>query len=106
MSSLILAAEAVSHLAIDPGVAPADGGLPGLTVLKQVVSSINLFAVIATVGAMSVAGVVWAWGHHSGSHGAEQKGKQGAMVAGGVALLLGAANGLVAFFSALGTQVK
>ncbi|MGW2544389.1 DUF6112 family protein [Kitasatospora sp. NPDC001574] len=102
----MLALEAVSHLAYDPGVAPAEGGLPGLTVLKQVVSSINLFAVIGTVGAFCVAGIVWAWGHHTGSHGAEAKGKQGALVATGVALLLGAANGLISFFSALGTQVK
>ncbi|QKW20640.1 hypothetical protein HUT16_17585 [Kitasatospora sp. NA04385] len=99
-------AEAITHLAYDPGVTPAEGGLPGLAVLKKVVSSINLFAIIATVGALAVAGVVWAWGHHTGSHGAEAKGKQGVLAAGGVALLLGAANGLVSFFSTLGTQVK
>ncbi|MFD0259081.1 DUF6112 family protein [Kitasatospora indigofera] len=101
----MILAEAVNQLAFDPGIAPAEGGLPGLAVLKQVVSSINLFAVIATVGALCVAGIVWAWGHHTGSHGAEAKGKQGALVAAGVALLLGAANGLVSFFSAMGTQV-
>ncbi|WP_407916065.1 DUF6112 family protein [Kitasatospora sp. NE20-6] len=103
---ILASSEALTHLAYDPGVTPAEGGLPGLSVLKQVVSSINLFAVIATVGALCVSGVVWAWGHQSGSHGAEAKGKQGTLTAAGVALLLGAANGLVAFFSALGTQVK
>ncbi|GAA2092150.1 DUF6112 family protein [Kitasatospora saccharophila] len=102
----MILAEAVTRLAYDPGVTPAEGGLPGLSVLKQVVSSINLFGIVATVGALAVAGVVWAWGHHTGSHGAESKGKQGVLAAGGVALLLGAANGLVAFFSTLGTQVK
>ncbi|MDH6111307.1 hypothetical protein P3T36_003331 [Kitasatospora sp. MAP12-15] len=101
----MLLADAVRQLAYDPGIAPAEGGLPGLSVLKTVVNSINLFAVIAVVGAMCVSGLVWAWGHHSGSHGAEAKGKQGAMTAAGCALLLGAANGIVAFFSTMGTQV-
>ncbi|WP_370192920.1 DUF6112 family protein [Streptacidiphilus sp. MAP5-52] len=92
-------------LAFDPGIQPASGGLPGLDVLKSVVNSINLFAIIATVGALCVSGVVWAWGHHTGSHGSEAKGKQGALVAAGAALLLGAANGVVAFFSQVGTTV-
>ncbi|MDX6350555.1 MAG: hypothetical protein QOF84_5345 [Streptomyces sp.] len=98
----------VSHaryLAYDPGVSPKEGGLPGLSVLKEVVSSINLFGIIAVVGALAVSAVVWAWGHHSGSHQAEANGKKGATVSAGCALLLGAANGIVAFFSALGTQV-
>ena len=36
---------------------------------------------------------------------AEANGKKGALVAAGAALGLGAANGIVAFFSTLGTQV-
>ncbi|WP_245687564.1 DUF6112 family protein [Streptacidiphilus griseoplanus] len=95
----------VQLLAYDPGITPSEGGLPGLEVLKHVVGSINLFSVIAVVGALSVSGVVWAWGHHTGSHGAEAKGKQGVLVCAGAALLLGAANAIVAFFSNLGTQV-
>ncbi|MFI1953176.1 DUF6112 family protein [Streptomyces xinghaiensis] len=98
-------ADHVRYLAYDPGVTPREGGLPGLSVLKEVVSSINLFGIIAVVGALAVSAVVWAWGHHSGSHQAEANGKKGATVAAGCALLLGAANGIVAFFSALGTQV-
>jgi len=93
------------QLAYNPGVSPASGGLPGLSVLTTVVNSIDLFGVVAIVGALCVSGVVWAWGHHSGSHGAESKGKQGALVSAGCAILLGAANGIVSFFSALGTQV-
>ena len=92
-------------LAFDPGIKPAEGGLPGLDVLKSIVNSINLFAIIAVVGAMCVSGIVWAWGHHTGSHGSEAKGKNGALVAAGCALLLGAANGIVAFFSQVGTTV-
>jgi len=92
-------------LAFNPGIQPAAGGLPGLDVLKSTVNSINLFAIIAVVGALCVSGMVWAWGHHTGSHGSEQKGKSGALVAAGCALLLGAANGIVAFFTNVGTQV-
>ncbi|MEU2726017.1 DUF6112 family protein [Streptomyces smyrnaeus] len=95
----------IQYLAYDPGVHPKDGGLPGLEVLKKVIGSINLFGIIAVVGALAISALVWAWGHHSGGHQAEQNGKKGTAVAAGCALLLGAANGIVAFFSAMGTQV-
>ncbi|NYV73300.1 DUF6112 family protein [Streptomyces sp. UH6] len=99
-------AEHLLFLAYDPGVSPKEGGLPGLSVLKTVVSSINLFGIIAVVGALAVSLGVWAWGHHTGGHQAEANGKKGAVVAAGAALGLGAANGIVAFFSALGSQVQ
>lgn len=99
-------ADRVIYLAYDPGVTPQEGGLPGLSVLKNVVSSINLFGIVAVVGALAVSLGVWAWGHHTGGHQAEANGKKGAVVAAGAALGLGAANGIVAFFSALGTQIK
>jgi hypothetical protein len=92
-------------LAYDPGITPSGGGLPGLAVLKNVVNSINLFAIVAVVGALAVSLGVWAWGHHTGGHQAEANGKKGAVVSAGAALGLGAANGIVAFFSALGSQV-
>ncbi|MEU8543189.1 hypothetical protein AB0C52_24930 [Streptomyces sp. NPDC048717] len=93
------------HLAYDPGVSPKGGGLPGLDVLRSIVNSINLFGIVAVVGALAVSLGVWAWGHHSGGHQAEANGKKGAVVSAGAALGLGAANGIVAFFSALGSQV-
>ncbi|MGW6454376.1 DUF6112 family protein [Streptomyces sp. NPDC055078] len=98
-------ADRVVPFAFDPGITPKGGGLPGLDVLRNVVSSINLFGIIAVVGALAVSLGVWAWGHHSGGHQAEASGKKGALVSAGAALGLGAANGIVAFFSALGTQV-
>ena len=97
--------ETVQYLAYDPGIRPSGGGLPGLSVLKNVVNSINLFGIIAVVGALAVSLGVWAWGHHTGGHQAEANGKKGAVVAAGAALGLGAANGIVAFFSTLGSQV-
>lgn len=93
-------------LAFDPGVTPKEGGLPGLAVLKDVVSSINLFGIIAVVAALAVAGVMWAWGSHSGNHQAEANGKKGVMISAGAALLLGGANGIVSFFSAMGTRIS
>ncbi|KPI02874.1 hypothetical protein OK074_5024 [Actinobacteria bacterium OK074] len=97
--------DAVQYLAYDPGISPKTGGLPGLSVLKNVISSINLFAIIAVVGAFAVSLAAWAWGHFTGGHSAESKGKQGAIVSAGAALGLGAANGVVVFFSNLGSQV-
>ncbi|MGW2213323.1 DUF6112 family protein, partial [Streptomyces sp. NPDC001781] len=58
-------------LAYNPGVTPSAGGLPGLDVLKKVIGSINLFGIIAVVGALAISAIVWAWGHHSGGHQAE-----------------------------------
>ena len=98
-------ADRVIYFAYDPGISPKAGGLPGLSVLKDVVSSINLFGIVAVVGALAVSLGVWAWGHHTGGHQAEANGKKGATVAAGAAIGLGAANGIVAFFSALGSQV-
>lgn len=94
------------RLAYDPGIKPNDGGLPGLSVLKQVMNSVNLFGIIASVGALAVSAGMWAWGHHSGGHHAEANGKKGVLISAGAALLLGGANSIVAFFSALGTQVR
>ncbi|GCD41848.1 DUF6112 family protein [Streptomyces paromomycinus] len=94
------------QLAFDPGISPKEGGLPGLSVLKSVVSSINLYAIIAVVGALAVSLAVWAWGHFTGGHQAEANGKKGAQISAGAALGLGAANGIVVFFSTLGAQVK
>lgn len=93
-------------LAFDPGVTPKEGGLPGLGVLRDVVGSINMFAIIAVVAALAVAGVMWAWGSHAGSHQAEANGKKGVLISVAAALLLGGANGIVAFFSALGTKIQ
>ncbi len=64
-------ADQVMQLAYDPGIKPNEGGPPGLSVLKQVMGSINLFGLIAVVGALAVSAGVWAWGHHSGGHQAE-----------------------------------
>ena len=64
-----------------------------------------LLLVVAVVGALAVSAGVWAWGHHSGGHQAEANGKKGVLVSAGAALLLGAANGVVSFFSTLGSQV-
>ncbi|MYW03365.1 DUF6112 family protein [Streptomyces sp. SID3343] len=98
--------EKTQNLAFDPGVTPKEGGLPGLSVLKDVVSSVNLFGIIAIVGALCVSGAVWAWGNHSGSHQAEANGKKGVLICSGAALLLGGANGIVTFFSAMGTKIQ
>jgi hypothetical protein len=65
--------------------------MPGLSVLKNVIGSSNLFGIIALVGAPAVSAVVWAWGHRSRSHQAESNGKRGTVVTAGCALLLGAA---------------
>jgi hypothetical protein len=69
--------------------------LPGLSVLKEVMGSINLFGIVPVVGTMAVSAGVWAWGHHFGEHQAEANGKKDVLISPGAALVLGAANGIV-----------
>ncbi|WP_432113012.1 DUF6112 family protein [Streptomyces sp. S1] len=94
------------RLAFDPGISPKGGGLPGLEVLRSVVSSLNLFCIVAVAGALAISLGVWAWGHHTGGHQAESNGKKGALVCVGAALGLGAVNGIIAFFTALGSHIR
>ncbi|MGW1771950.1 DUF6112 family protein [Streptomyces sp. NPDC002104] len=102
----MLSIDRIIYLAYDPGITPKEGGLPGLSVVKDVVSSINLYGIIAVVGTLSISLGAWAWGHFTGGHNSEANGKKGALVSAGAALGLGAANGAITFFSTLGTQVK
>ena len=47
----------------------------------------------------------WALGHHNGNYSHTSTGKTGVLVAAGGAMLIGGANAIVAFFSALGAGI-
>src|SRR5688572_3453594 len=84
-----------------PGVQPNVDGLPGLSILKQIVGALLTWGLVACVGGVVVSVMVWIWGRYNGSYSHTNSGKWGVLVAAAGALLIGAANGIVAFFSAL-----
>lgn len=95
----------LSVLAADPGVTPNENGLPGLSVLKQIVGAMLTWGLVACVAALVVSVILWALGHHGGNYSQTTSGKTGVLVASGGALLIGGANAIVAFFSGLGAGI-
>lgn len=92
-------------VAQDPGVTSNSSGLPGLSQLRQIVGAMLTFGLVACVAATVIAAVVWGFGANSGNPHVAGRGKTGVVVAAGAALLIGAANAIVTFFSNLGSTV-
>lgn len=89
----------------DPGVSPNNNGLPGLSVLKEIVGALLTWGLVACVAALVASVIIWALGHHSGNYSHTSSGKTGVLVSAGGALLIGGANAIVAFFSGLGAGI-
>jgi hypothetical protein len=92
-------------LAADPGISPNNAGLPGLSVLKQIVGALLTWGLVACVAGLVVSVIVWALGHHGGNYSHTSTGKTGVLVSAGGALLIGGANAIVAFFSGMGAGI-
>jgi hypothetical protein len=89
----------------DPGISSNTTGLPGLAQLKQIVGALLTFGLVACVAALVASAVVWGFGSNSGNPHLAGRGKTGVVAAAGAALLIGAANAIIAFFSAAGSLV-
>ena len=88
----------------DPGISSNTSGLPGLAQLG-IVGALLTFGLVACVAALVVSSVVWGFGSNSGNPHLAGRGKTGVVVAAGAALLIGAANAIVTFFSNTGSLV-
>ena len=95
----------LSVVAQDPGVHSNSSGQPGLAQLRNIVGAMLTFGLVACVAALVVSAVVWGFGSNSGNPHLAGRGKTGVVVAAGAALLIGAANAIVTFFSSVGAQV-
>jgi hypothetical protein len=93
-------------VASNPGITANNNGLPGLTVVREIVGALLTWGLIACVAGLVVSVIVWALGHHQGNYSHASSGKTGVVVAAGGALLIGGANGIISFFSALGSQIQ
>ena len=89
----------------DPGIASNTSGLPGLAQLREIVGALLTFGLVACVAALVVSAVVWGFGSNSGNPHLAGRGKTGVVVAAGAALLIGAANAIVTFFSNTGALI-
>ena len=89
----------------DPGISPNEDGLPGLPVVRSIVGALLTWGLVACVAGLVVSVIVWAVAHHGGNYQYAAGGKSGVIVSAGGALLIGAANAIVAFFSGLGAGV-
>lgn len=94
-----------SVVGADPGVNPNANGLPGLSVVKELVGALLTWGLIACVASLVISVIVWALGHHGGNYSHTATGKTGVLISAGGALLIGGANAIVAFFSGLGAGI-
>lgn len=90
---------------IDPGIKPNNNGLPGLTVLKNIVGALLTWGLLACVAGLVISVIMWALAHHQGNYSQVSSGKTGVLVSAGGAMLVGGANAIIGFFSALGTGI-
>lgn len=89
----------------DPGISPNENGLPGLPVVRSIVGALLTWGLVACVAGLVVSVIVWALAHQQGNYQYASSGKSGVVVSAGGALLIGAANAIVTFFSGLGAGV-
>jgi hypothetical protein len=94
----------MSAPAID--IHPNTNGLPGIAALESIVGAMLTFGLIAAVAGIAVSAIAWAFGANSSNPHIAGKGKNGVLVAGGAAMLIGAANTLVTFFNHAGSAVR
>jgi hypothetical protein len=85
----------------DPGVTPNASGLPGLPAVKQIVGALLTFGLVACVAGFAVSAAAWALGSHGGNPHYAGRGKQGCLIAGVAAVLIGSANAIIKFASGI-----
>jgi len=85
---------------------PDASGLPGSNILQQIVNGADAWALAITLLGVFIGAAVWAVASHSNSHQYAARGRMGALVSAGSALIIGAGPGLVNFFAHLGATAK
>jgi hypothetical protein len=85
---------------------PDMGGLPGSSVLQQIVNGADAWALALTLLGALIGAAVWALASHGGNHHYAARGRMAALISAAAALVIGAAPGLVNFFAQLGATTK
>jgi hypothetical protein len=87
-------------------VQPNENGLPGIAAIEKIVGALLTFGLIAAVAGIVLAAIAWTMGSHASNPHIAGRGKTGVLVSAAAAMLIGAANTLVTFFSAAGSAVQ
>lgn len=86
-------------------VFPDFSGLTGIDGLRDVVGALLTITLIASVAALVVSGVAWAFGASSGNYQLASRGRTGVLVALGVAVLAGGGVALLNWLISVGDQL-
>ena len=85
---------------------PNATGLPGIEALSSIVGALLTFGLIASVAGVALSAIAWAVGSHASNPHVAGRGKTGVLVAVAAAMVIGAANTLVTFFTNAGASIR
>ncbi len=86
-------------------VFPDFGGLSGIDSLSGVVGALLTITLIASVAALIVSGVVWAFGSATGNYQLAGRGRIGVLISLAVAVLAGSGVAIVNWMINIGEQI-
>jgi hypothetical protein len=84
---------------------PDFGSLTGIDSLRDVVGALLTITLIASVAALVVSGIVWAFGISTGNYQLASHGRTGVLVALGAAVLAGGGVALLNWLISVGDQL-
>jgi type IV secretory pathway VirB2 component (pilin) len=88
-----------------PGAPPDVTKLPGAPVLKDLMSGVEGWALIAAIVGIVVGGIIWAFGQYSQNYQQAYAGRKGVLISAVAAVLIGGAPQIVNFFYGQGGHV-
>lgn len=91
-----------TFLSLPTEISPNADGLPGIVALERIVGGLLTLGLVAAVAGVALSAIAWAIGSHSSNPHVAGRGKTGVLVSVAAAMLIGAANALVAFFNTAG----
>ncbi len=86
-------------------VFPDFSGLPGISDLQQLVGALLTITLIASVAALVISGIVWAFATSTGNFHLASRGRTGILVSLGVAALAGGGVALINWLISIGQQI-
>jgi hypothetical protein len=87
-------------------IRPNSSGLPGIAALSEIVGALLTFGLVASVAGVALSAITWAIGSNSSNPHLAGRGKTGVIVAAAAAMLIGAANTLITFFTNAGASIR
>ena len=85
---------------------PDPKGLPGSHVLQDLINGLAFWMLLASLAGVLIGAGVWALASHGNNHHWSARGRAGALVSAGAALVIGGAAAIINFFADLGSHVR